>query len=369
MTDTKSHPSRLWKDRVDEAFVKGIAAAVGGVHRRIDQPAFVRAVMADGFFELELMDRINRIAHTLGGFLPRDFSKAVAVLKKVAPKLGEFENWVLVAYVDQFGADHFEVSVDALKYLTRYGTAEFAVRRFIINDASRMLPVLSRWAEDPNEHVRRLAAEGTRPRGVWTLHIEAFKQNPRGVLKLLEKLKTDDSLYVRKAVANNLNDISKDHPDLVIATVRRWLADGHHHTAWIVKRGCRGLIREGDPRVFPLLGFTAKPTVAITSFKLSPTRLKIGSDLQLSLRLRSSAHKPQMLAVDYRVHYVRPGGRSSVKLFKWSEKTVGPGETIDLTAVRPFRNILTRCHHHGRHRIELVINGETRIERFITVIN
>jgi 3-methyladenine DNA glycosylase AlkC len=357
MTKAKTKISPLWKDWINDSMVSKIADVFSTVYKRFDTNAFVKELTRDGFFELELKERIDRISETLGMFLPDNYSKAVDILLKAAPNLGGFENWALTGYVEKFGLEHFDDSMRALEGLTPFGTSEFAIRAFVNKEPSRMLKIMSRWADDPSEHIRRLAAEGSRPRGVWTAHIEAFKKDPRPVVKLLEKLKADPSLYVRKAVANNLNDISRENPDIAIETARNWLKYNNPHTNWIVKRGCRTLIKQGDTRVFELLGFTTKPKFELVSFTLTPKRIKIGSKLSLSLHLESKATKPEKLAIDYRVTYIRPAGRTSTKLFKWSEKTLPSYGTLKLDSVRSFANQSTRRHYPGTHRIELIING------------
>ncbi|MDH3890309.1 MAG: DNA alkylation repair protein [candidate division Zixibacteria bacterium] len=357
MTKAKPKSSPLWKDWVDDDMVNRIAQVFSRAYSKFDKTRFIRELTSRGFFDLNLKDRINRISETLGRFLPNDYPKAVGILLKAAPQLGEFENWALTGYVERFGQGRFGESMRALKALTPYGTGEFAIRSFIIKQPIPMLEVMSGWADDPNEHVRRLAAEGSRPRGVWTAHIEAFKKDPRPVLKLLEKLKADSSLYVRKAVANNLNDISKENPDIVIKWAERWLADNNPHTNWIVKRGCRTLVKNGDPRVFGLLGFTVRPKIDLVRFGLTPKRIEIGSALSLGLHLRSTAAKHQKLAIDYRISYTRPADRTSMKLFKWSEKILPSQDSLKLETVRSFADQNTRRHYPGRHRVELIING------------
>jgi len=177
------------------------------------------------------------------------------------------------------------------------------------------------------------------------------------VLALREKLKEDPSLYVRKAVANNLNDISKEHPDAVIATARRWKRDGNPHTDWIVRHGCRSLIKLGDPRVFPLFGFTARPKLTCTPVKTSKKTVVIGGDVGFSFDLRSEAARSQRLAIDYRITYARANGRTSAKVFKLAERTVAAGETLPLRITQSFADLSTRRHYPGPHRVEIIVNG------------
>ena len=177
------------------------------------------------------------------------------------------------------------------------------------------------------------------------------------MLELLEKLKADSSLYVRKAVANNLNDISKDHPDLVIETALEWKKDGNKDTDWIVKHACRSMIKKGNPRVFPLLGFTASPKMKIENFYLSPKTVKVGGGITISFDLVSQSEQKQKLAVDYRIHYIKKSGRLSAKVFKLTEKALAAGADLSINTTHSFEDRSTRKHYPGVHRLDLVING------------
>jgi 3-methyladenine DNA glycosylase AlkC len=327
----------LWKDHVDRTAVKKFAAVIASVYPRFDPNAFVKKVCDRAFLKLELKDRLNRIATELRPFFPDDYTRATEILISVAPKAPGFLNWVLTAYVEQFGQDEFDTSVATLKELTKFGTAEFAIRPFIINHTEQMLPILHGWALDPNEHVRRLAAEGSRPRGVWVAHIDAFKKDPTPVLELLEKLKADRSKYVQKAVANNLNDISREHPERVIRTAAAWIKNGDDNTAWVVKRACRTLIKQGHPKVFPIFGFTNKPKVKVSPIRLSTKKLTIGGELSFSFKLSSAAKDDQQLAL--------------------SERTIAAGETVVLAKKHSFRPATTRKLYPGKHGLEIMVNG------------
>lgn len=358
--ETTYPESGLWKDYLDEARIKAMAGKIGLACPSFKTSAFVSRATGEGYTSLELKDRIKRIAECLREFLPADYNKAVAVLKKVAPQSREFENWCLTTYIELYGLDHFDASLKALEYLTCHGTGEFAIRPFVISQPEKVLSVMHRWAEDPNEHVRRLAAEGSRPRGVWVAHVNAFKKDPRPVLELLEKLKADSSLYVRKAVANNLNDISKDNPDLAVKTARKWLRNGRAETVWIVKHGCRTLIKQGHPGALGLLGFTEKPKVEILKFKTSSKKVRIGDSFEISLDVVSKAASAQRLVVDYRLYYLKANGKAAPKVFKLAEKKLGPGEIVALSTRHSFRPMTTRQHYPGLHEVEVMVNGLSR---------
>jgi 3-methyladenine DNA glycosylase AlkC len=347
----------LWKDYFNRARIERLSRAFKKVYPLFKAPAFAKSVLSNEFTQLELKARIRRIAEELNNFLPADYDRACEIIMQVAPTVPEFENWALTTYVELYGLDHFDTSVRALEKLTPHGTSEFALRPYMIRYTERIMPILHRWANHENEHVRRLAAEGSRPRGVWVAHIDAFKKDPTPVIKLLDKLKADPSLYVRKAVANNLNDISKEHPDVVIKTAKRWQKTNHPHTDWIIKRACRSLIKLGDPRVLELLGFTSRPRLDVVEFKLPKRKLQIGSTALIDVKLKSKSKSDQKLAVDYRVHYAKSNGKTSSKVFKLAEKQLEPGKELSLSTSHSFKQMSTRKHFPGKHRIDLIING------------
>lgn len=356
--ETTYPESGLWKDFFTRERVENMANVLARASRSFNQRAFVQSVCTDDFFTFELKQRITHIAQRLREFLPARYSDAVKVLIKAAPQLKEFENWVLTSYVEQFGLDEFDTSVAAMEELTKHGTSEFAIRPFMIRFTDRMLPILHTWAQSDNHHVRRLAAEGSRPRGVWVAHIEPFKKDPAPVFELLERLKADESLYVRKAVANNLNDISRDHPEKVIALGARWLKSGDKNTAWIVRHACRTLIKRGHPKVFPLFGFAANPRISVSSFSLSPKRVRVGTDAEVRATVVSTGGKAQRLSIDYSVHYLKKNGKHQAKVFKLVERTIRPGERLDLKSNHSFREMTTRRHYPGEHVADLIINGK-----------
>ncbi len=363
----KNQP-RLWKDFLSREAVVRFAKEIAEVYPPFEKGKYTEAVLSDGFLQLELKERIDKMARTLSEYLPDNYEQAVQILIETAPRVKMFENWVLTTYVQMFGLDKFETSVMALEGLTIHGTSEFAIRPFIIQLTAKMLPILKRWTKHQNEHIRRLAAEGSRPRGVWTAHIDAFKKDARPVFEILEALKADESLYVRKAVANNLNDISKDHPDLVIKVASEWLKTGNEHTNWIVKRGLRTLIKTGHPKALKLLGVNHKLSVQVSSFVIKPARVGVGDVVTLFLELKSVAKSKQKLVVDYQVHYVKDRGSISTKTFKWAEKTISVKQALSLVKQHSFKNLSTRTHYPGEHLIEVLVNGRVAARKSLRLL-
>jgi 3-methyladenine DNA glycosylase AlkC len=224
-----------------------IARETSAVWPCFDGKHFLKLAMA-GLDELGIMQRMRQTAASLHEALPHNFPEALPILKELAPRIGHnFAAITLSEYVALYGQRHFDLSLDALKFFTRFGSSEFAIRHFLVTDFDRAIAAMRNWAEDENEHVRRLASEGSRPRLPWSFQLKNLVADPSPTGPILERLKADPSLYVRKSVANHLNDFGKDHPDLLVGRVSGWDL-GDRHTAWIVRHALRTLIKKGDSR-------------------------------------------------------------------------------------------------------------------------
>lgn len=343
-----------------------IAADLGRLEPRFDAKRFLKLTI-DELERRELMDRMRQTAVAAEAALPGSYRAKVAVLRAHAASTGH--NFVSIwpcEFIALFGLDDPGFSLDALRELTRHGSAEFAVRPFLVRDLQGTLTVMRRWATDDNEHVRRLASEGCRPRLPWGLRLAALVADPAPTAPILETLKNDPALYVRKSVANHLNDIAKDHPETVLDHVESW-DRSNPHTAWIVKHGLRTLIKKGHPRALALFGSDGKPRLAEMAFVCTPRRIQLGDTITLSATLTGSGRARQSLIIDYVIHYARAGGRSSEKVFKWTTIDLAPGETATLTKRQTIKDFSTRKHHPGEHTVELQINGR-RLARCTFVI-
>jgi 3-methyladenine DNA glycosylase AlkC len=344
------------KDWFNVARYRQIADLLADAHPGFNRERFL-AVATAGLDELTLIQRVRRTTVACHATLPAEFPKAVAALKNIAPQVQHgFVGIFLPDYVGQHGHAHFEESMEALKFFTPFSSAEFAIREFLKRDLSPTLAVMEHWSQDENEHVRRLASEGSRPRLPWSFRLEALVTDPSAAAPILENLRADPSLYVRKSVANHLNDISKDHPDWMLAKLKSWNL-AHPHTQWIAKRAARTLIKAGHQPALHLFNFGGKPAVKVADFKVTPTRLKLGQALEFSFLLTSASRKTQSLAVDYVIHYVKASGGTSAKVFKLRELTLAAGGKQVLRKRQTIRNFTTRKHHPGRHRLEIQING------------
>jgi 3-methyladenine DNA glycosylase AlkC len=217
--------------------------------------------------------------------------------------------------------------------------------------------VLRRWTKDDSEHVRRLASEGARSRLPWATRVPALIEDPGPVLTVLDRLKDDPALYVRRSVANNLNDIAKDHPDRVLDVCETWLHGASEERRWIVQHATRTLVKSGHPRVWALLGFTRRPHVEVSKIAVSPRRVRVGDEVSFSFHLTSTARVGQHLVVDYAVWFVKASGASSRKVFKLRVVKITPRQVMRLSCRHSFRKISIRTYYQGQHAMEILVNG------------
>jgi len=356
MTDETSAP--LLKDILGPQALATIADAGTSASPQFDRAAFLAAAMG-GLDALSIMERVRHIADALKPALPGDYRAALAVLRAMAPRLTHgFQAVALTEYVARYGLGDFTASMAALADLTRFGTAEFAIRPFLAQDAGRTLAVMHAWSRDQDAHVRRLASEGCRPRLPWAARVPALKADPTLGAPILETLKADPSLYVRKSVANHLNDIAKDRPDWVLDRLGAWPAD-EPQTAWIIRHALRTLIKAGDPRALALIGVSHGAAVDLQRFSIEPRTVRLGDTITIIADLRSTSPGGQRLVVDYRIHYARAGGKSAAKVFKLKTFDLAAGADAKLAIRQTIRDFSTRRHHPGRHDVELIVNGET----------
>ena len=344
----------LKEQLVNEAHMAALASYLKTAHRKLNEKQFVKDATT-GLDELELKARMAHVVTVCHKHLPQDFQKAVAILRKIGPKLeNTFLAIFLSDYVGQYGLDFPKFSLEALRELTRYGSAEFAVRPFLMQDLAGTLKVMKSWARDENEHVRRLASEGSRPRLPWAPRLDPLVKDPRPTFQILTAMNDDPSEYVRKSVANHLNDVSKDHPELFFELVEQW-DQGKKNTAWIVKKAARTLIKSGHEKAFALFGFTKEPKVKVELF-IDKMQTKIGGKVELTATIESLQKRVQSMVLDYRVHYQKKNGRSA-KVFKWREVELPGLAKMEIKKQQDFCQRSTRRIYSGCHTIELLING------------
>lgn len=357
--------STAFKHWIDRAAVERLADALARTGP-LDRNAFVEAA-AGSLEPLELKDRVRHVTRTLRAHLEPDYEQALAhVLRALPPGLdgtdevtSAFALWPYATFVEEYGRDHFDASMQAMVEITQRFSAEFAVRPFLDAEPERTFAFLAGLTAHPSAHVRRWVSEGTRPRLPWGLRLKKLVADPSPSLPLLEALRADSEEYVRRSVANHLNDIAKDHPALVVKTCARWWKDADADGRRMIKHALRTLVKRGDPKALAVLGF-GPPRVLVERWTTTE-RVTLGGDpLELSLEVRSTATGPQRLLVDFVIHHQKANGTTSPKVFKWTERTLAPGETLTLHKRHAMRPITTRRYHAGEHFAEVLLNGETK---------
>ena len=347
--------AELLKNSFNEEFLTKLCSAIKKEYELFDERKFMSFIEESDFWNKELKDRARQITQGLALYLPNEYERSLMIIKKIAPQFPGLTGMIFPDFVLYRGVDSFELSVSALKELTQYFSSEFAIRSFIKKDPTRMVSILKQWATDEDHHVRRLASEGCRPRLPWAEILEDFKNNPTPILPILEILKEDESDFVRKSVANNLNDISKDHPRLALDLAKKWYGK-KDKTDWIVRHGCRTLLKKGNVEALRLFGFN-KTNASIQHLSLSSSNIAIGEELEATFQLINL--KEEKLRIEYMIEFVKANQKLSHKIFKLSEKVYKKG-THPLTLKHSFKDLSTRKHYPGKHHLHIIVNGEEK---------
>ena len=352
----------LLKDLFNPGSIGIVADAVAAVYPELDTKSFLASVFDDDWESRELKQRMRHTTECLRAVLPDDYQAALAVLVQASPDTADagFPAMVMSDFVEAYGVDHFEPSVAALAVFTRVVSAEFAVRPFLVRYPARMLEQMMAWAGSDDPALRRLASEGTRPRLPWGMALKQYQADPSPIIPLLASLRHDPSEDVRRSVANNLNDIGKDHPDLVVEVLSDW-QDGSDEVAAITKHALRVLIKKGHPGALALLGFTPDPDVVVDDLKVEPDSAVMGDKVTVKFSVRSTGTSLQPIVVDGAVHFARPNG-TSTKVFKWTTTELAPGASLPMKRSVSLQQMSTRRVYPGTHTVEVQVNG-TRLGR------
>ena len=344
-----------------------IADMVEGVFPDFDRESFLQAAL-DRYGDLELTPRARQISDALAQVLPLDRDRAIdIVVESLGSDVGSseltgMESFLYLPFVF-FVADHglecFETSMRAQYELTKRFTAEFSIRAFIERYPKETLERLAEWAHDPNVHVRRLVSEGTRPRLPWASRLRGFQKDPLPVLELLEVLKDDREEYVRRSVANNLNDISKDHPELVVEVTRRWWLDASEDRRRLVRHALRTLVKAGNAEALALLGYSAVTAIEVRAVTCMPDVIEIGGKVRIEVDLANPSDEDARVMVNLRIYFVKASGSVSPKVFKGGELTVKAGGVATVCKSVSLAQHTTRKHYPGPHRVEVMLNGVT----------
>ena len=295
---------------------------------------FEKAVFNSEWDSLELKGRMTHIALALGNHLPKEYERAIETLSYIVHEFEGFDGMVFPEFTRLFGLDHWLVSMNALELFTQYSSGEFAIRYFIQQEELKTMNKMLEWSQHSNHHVRRLSSEGCRPRLPWAMALSTFKKDPGLVLPILVNLKADESEYVCKSVANNLNDI-----------------------AWIIKHSLRRLIKAGNPKALKLLGFKAV-NVDVRNFKISPETLQLGEDVTLEFNIHNQGKEKANLHIDYIIYFKKANGSNTPKVFKLTTIKLEPGQKETLSKAHEIYAITTRKYYPGKQIVEIQVNGK-----------
>ncbi|MCM8536292.1 MAG: DNA alkylation repair protein [Lentisphaeraceae bacterium] len=347
------------KDVFNKENIEALAKSIKKTWAKFDDSSFLKTVF-DGFSELSFSERNLRIAETLGLYLPENFCEASKILRS---SLGEelpqsdlegFSGFIympVAAFSASKGLDYFDESMVLQREVTKRFTSEFSIRYFLQKYPKKTMEQMLLWARDENYHVRRLASEGCRPRLPLSIRLHCFVKDPSPVLKVLEILKDDKQLYVRRSVANNLNDISKDHPDIVIETLERWQKE--NVDPWLTKHALRSLFKQGNKAALKLCGYAVDQEIACRHFQLNSKTVNLGESLSFSFELETE--KEGLFMVDFVIHHMKANGKLSPKVFKLSKCSFAGKRKF--SGKHSIREISTRKYYSGKYLIDIQVNG------------
>ncbi len=356
-----NNPS-AFKHFINAHVIKKISSEIKSVYPSFNDKGFLKDTK--DFEPLELKARVLLVTKGLKNHLPEDYKKAIEIITKAIKRdeLSGFQLWPISEYIGQFGLDHYDESMKAMYELTQRFTSEFAIRPFFLKDHKKVLKYFTKWTSDKNTHVRRWVSEGSRPILPWGGKIPAFIMDPTHTLLLLDKLKFDDELYVRKSVANHLNDITKNHPAIVIKILKMWQEDCpseyQARLDWIKKQALRTLIKKGDKDALKLMGVTGKAKIKISPLRLNQKKFKLNDKLEFRFEIESTSSSKQTLVIDYLIDFMKANGKKGHKVFKLKTVELKGREKLVIKKSHSLKLITTMKYYSGIHHLLIQVNGE-----------
>lgn len=363
-----------FKNMFNEQFFDKFTKDLRLVINDLDSCSFISQVMDNEWEGREFKQRIAHITTVLKKFLPADYKEAIAkildLLDCVKPTLPDFSiiddanfglltleyGLILADYIEQYGLDDYETSVKAMEKITQFTTCEFVTHPFIIKYPEKMMAQMLVWSKHEHWGVRRLASEGCRPRLPWAMALPDLKKDPAPIIPILENLKNDPARFVRLSVANNLNDIAKDNPEIVISLAKKWYGESAE-VDWVVKHGCRTLLKQGNCEVMNIFGLGDVKNIRIEEFQISTPEVKVGDSLEFCFKLLNNGEEKNKVRLEYGLYYQKANGTLSKKVCKISEKEYDGNSVTQISRKHSFRVVTTRKFHLGRHQVAVIING------------
>ena len=355
--------AELLKNVYNQAFFDKLTKALIKVNPSFSKASFLKEIFNTEWESKELKQRMRHIAIVLRNKLAGSYSdqvkkilETIEQLKKNGYKSDGFELMFFPDFIELYGLEHYDVSIMAFEEVTQFVSCEFAVRPFIIQYEDKMLAQMALWSKHKHAMVRRLSTEGCRPRLPWAMALPSLKKDPTPIMPILEHLKNDSSESVRRSVANNLNDISKDNPDTVIELVKNWQGFSQE-TDWLIKHASRTLLKQGNSELMALFGFGAVDKIKINGFQILTPEVNIGDFVAFSFNLLNEDTTESKIRLEYGLYYQKANGSLSKKVFKISEKIYSENSTTFVHRKQSFKVITTRKFHLGEHRVAIIING------------
>lgn len=365
--------AEAFKNLFNESFLDRFTKDLTRVLVDFDAHEFVAQVADEEWENREYKQRVAHMASVLKRFLPADYKEAIAKIiellehvERTMPDFARIDDTrfgltleygpVLDNYVEQYGLDDYETSVRAIERITQFTSCEFVTHAFIVRYPEAMMAQMLAWSEHPHWGVRRLASEGCRPRLPWAMALPALKRNPAPIIPILENLKNDPARSVRLSVANNLNDIAKDHPEAVVALAKKWVGSSKE-VDWVVKHGCRTLLKQGNADVMGLFGLGPAENIRVENFQITTPVVRVGNSLVFRFDLSNNAAESMKLRLEYGIYYQKANGTLSRKVHKISEKEYAANTSKQVTRKHSFKVVTTRKFHPGRHQVAVIVNG------------
>ncbi len=353
--------STLFKDLFDLDFYNDLVKTLADVLPNVDQQKFIEQIFADGFEQLEMKQRISRTTQVLHEYMPAEFEQAAPYLLDMVRKFEAsdvvndgLQYLFIPEYVERYGIDDYQQAVDAFEVITPFITCEFAVRPFIVR-YPQMIDKMLAWTKHPNRRVRRLASEGSRPRLPWGMALASLKTDPAPIMPILLALKDDECEVVRRSVANSLNDIAKDNPNVVIQFSKQHFGLNTNRDK-LIKHACRTLLKQAEPNTLELFGFDSQG-IEMSEFVVHTPEVMIGGALEFSFSVHNCSDKNKKLRLEYGIYYQKHNGTLARKVFKISEREIAKGEVYPVQRKQSFKVITTRKFHPGLHQLSIILNG------------
>jgi 3-methyladenine DNA glycosylase AlkC len=351
------------KDFYSQEFYNDLADNLSKNSSKFNRDQFLKEIYIPDFQDYELKERSNHTCKILHRFLSSDYREAISQIKAMIQNITSFEErhnrivyLFFAEYISMFGLEELEISIEAMEFVTCFISCEFAVRPFIVKYPKKMYEQAELWAKSDNNHVRRLASEGYRPRLPWGMALQELKKNPKPILPILEELKNDSCEIVRRSVANNLNDIAKDNPKIVIEIAKKWLGD-NSETDKLVKHACRTLLKQGEPDILKLFGYDSS-TLKLNQFEVITPKVKDGDSVEFEFEIENHSSKATILRLEYAIHFLKANGSHYRKVFKISERQIEGSAKLTINKKHSFRPITTRKYYMGEHFVSIILNGK-----------